>query len=316
MTVKAILQERYGPPAALQLREVDAPAMGDGDVRVQVRAAGVNPLDWHFVSGKPLVARLALGLPGPKETRRGVDVAGQVVAVGKDVKSLRPGDDVFGWCAGAFAELASTPEDHLVPKPDSLSYEEAAAMPVAAVTALQALRDVGKLQSGQRVLINGAAGGVGTYAVQIARSMCAEVTAVCSTRNVEMVRSLGANEVIDYRREDFTRAGGAYDLVLDNAGSRPLSAVRKTLKPGGILVFNSGASMLRVAQAQILSGMGRKVFMFLAKITHPDLLHLCELVEAGKLRSVIDRTYPLEEAGAAIAYVEAGHARGKVVVTV
>lgn len=314
--MRAIIQERYGPPAALRLREVDMPAIGDGDVRVEVRAAGVNPLDWHLVSGKPLVARMALGLPGPKEKRRGVDVAGRVEAVGKDVKGARPGDEVFGWCDGAFAEYASTKEEQLVAKPASMSFEEAAAVPVAAVTALQALRDVGKLQSGQRVLINGAAGGVGTYAVQIARSMGADVTAVCSTRNVDMVRSLGAGQVIDYTREDFTRAGGLYDLVLDNAGSRSLSAVRKTLKPDGALVYNSGASMFRVAQAQILSRMGRKVSMFLAKITHPDLVHLCGLIEAGKLRSVIDRTYPLEETGAAIAYVEAGHARGKVVVTV
>jgi NADPH:quinone reductase-like Zn-dependent oxidoreductase len=314
--VKAIVQERYGPPAALRLREVEVPAVGDGDVRVIVRAAAVNPLDWHFVRGAPLVARLALGLPGPKETHRGVDVAGRVEAVGRDVKGLRPGDDVFGWCDGAFAERAAAPEDHFVTKPAAMTYEEAAAVPVAAVTALKGLRDVGKLQPGQRLLINGAAGGVGTYAVQIAKSMGAEVTGVCSTRNVEMVRSLGADQVVDYSGEDFAKARARYDVVFDNAGNRPISALRRTLAPGGTLVYNSGASMRRVAYAQLLSRMGRKVHMFLAGITHDDLMHLRGLIEAGRLRSVIDRTYPLEEVGAAIAYVEAGHARGKVVVRV
>ena len=314
--MKAIVQERYGPPAALRLREVEVPAMGDGDVRLRVRAAAVNPLDWHFVRGTPLVARMAFGLPGPKETHRGVDVAGQVEAVGKNVQSLRPGDDVFGWCDGAFAERATAAENHFVTKPPAMTYEEAAAVPVAAVTALQGLRDVGKLQPGQRLLINGAAGGVGTYAVQIAKSMGAEVTGVCSTRNVEMVRSLGADGVVDYSREDFANARLRYDLVFDNAGNRPLSALRRTLVPGGTLVYNSGASMRRVAFAQLLSRMGQKVRMFLASITHDDLMYLRGLIEAGRLRSVIDRTYPLEEAGAAIAYVEAGHARGKVVVKV
>jgi len=314
--MRAIIQERYGPPEDLRLRDVDIPAMGDGDVRVEVHAAGVNPLDWHLVRGTPIIARPALGLPGPKVTRRGVDVSGRVEAVGKDVKDLRPGDDVFGWCDGAYAEHAVGPADHFVTKAATMTYEEAAAVPVAAVTALQGIRDVGKLRAGQRVLINGAAGGVGTFAVQIARSLGAEVTGVCSTRNVELVRSLGADRVIDYTREDFTKDRARYDLVLDNAGNRPISALRRTLATGGTLVYNSGASMPRVAMAQLLSRLGQRVFMFLASITHDDLLVLRGLIEAGKVRSVIDRTYPLEEVGAAIAYVEAGHARGKVVVTV
>ena len=314
--MQAIVQERYGPPADLRPREVEIPSIGDGDVRVQVRAAGVNPLDWHLVRGTPLVARPALGLPGPKVTRRGVDVAGRVDAVGKDVRQLRPGDDVFGWCEGAFAEYAVAPEDHLVTKPATMTFEEAAAVPVAGVTALQALRNVGKLRPGQRVLVNGAAGGVGSYAVQIAKSMGAEVTGVCSTANVELVRSLGADRVIDYTRQDFVDGSRNYDLVLDNAGNRPISALRRVLVPGGTLVYNSGASMRRVALAQLLSRTGRNVHMFLAEITHGDLLALREMIEDGKLRSVIDRTYPLVQTGEAIAYVEKGHARGKVVVTV
>lgn len=314
--MRAIVQERYCPPEELQLREVDMPTIGDGDVCLKVHAAGVNPLDWHLVRGTPLVARAALGFPRPKTTRRGVDVSGRVEAVGKDVKDLRPGDDVFGWCGGAFAEYAAAPADHFVVKPATMTFEEAAAVPVAAVTALQALRDVGKLRSGQRVLINGAAGGVGTFAVQIARSFGAEVTGVCSTRNVELVRSLGAGRVIDYMREDFTKNGGGYDVVLDNAGSKPISTLQKTLGPNGTVVYNSGASMPRVAMAQLRSRLGQRVHMFLASITHDDLAFLRDLIEAGKLRSVIDRTYPLAQAGDAMAYVEQGHARGKVVVTV
>ena len=314
--MKAIVQHGYGPAEALRLEEVDKPVAADREVLLRVRAAGVNPLDWHMVRGTPYVARLALGLSGPKTARRGVDVAGQIEAVGKNVRGLTPGDEVFGWCDGAFAEYATAPEDHFVKKPPSMSFDEAAAVPVAAVTALQALRNKGNLQPGQRVLINGASGGVGTFAVQIACALGASwVTGVCSTRNVEMVRSLGADLVVDYTSEDFTRRSERYDLVLDNAGSRTVSALRRVLAPGGTLVYNSGASMRRVAWANMLSRAGQRVHMFLAEITHPDLEFLLGLIEAKKLRSVIDRTYPLAEAGAAIAYVEAGHARGKVVVT-
>ena len=312
--MKAVAQDRYGLDA-LRLEDIDVPVAADGAVLVRVRAAGVNPLDWHSARGVPYVARMAMGMPGPKPRVRGVDVAGRVEAVGKDVTHLRPGDDVFGWCAGAFAEYASAPEDHFLAKPASMTYEEAAAVPVAAVTALQALRDAGKLQSGQRVLINGASGGVGTFAVQIAKSIGADVTGVCSSRNVELVRSIGADHVIDYTREDFTKARERYDVILDNAGSHTLSAVRRVLTAEGTLVYNSGAPLRRIVQAMLLSRMGQKVFTFLAKLNRDDLEVIRALIESGKVRSIIDRTFPLHEVAAAIAYVEAGHVRGKVVVT-
>jgi NADPH:quinone reductase-like Zn-dependent oxidoreductase len=314
-TMKAAVQDRYMSPEGLRLSEIEKPVIGDGDVLLRVRAAGVNPLDWHYVRGTPFVARFAMGMPKPKDTIRGVDVAGRVEAVGKDVTHLQPGEDVFGWCAGAFAEYASGPEDHFVGKPETMTYEEAAAVPVAAVTALQGLRNIGKLQSGQRVLINGASGGVGTFAVQIAKALGAEVTGVCSSPNVELVKSIGADHVFDYARDDFTKAADRYDLILDNAGNHPISAVRRTLVPAGTLVFNSGSSMPRIAMAALLSRAGQKVFTYLARLNHDDLAFICSLMESGKVRSVIDRTYPLEEIGAAIAYVEAGHVRGKVVVT-
>jgi len=312
--MKAVAQDRYGLDA-LRLEDIDVPVAADGAVLVRVRAAGVNPLDWHSARGVPYVARMAMGMPGPKPRVRGVDVAGRVEAVGKDVTHLRPGDDVFGWCAGAFAEYASAPEDHFLAKPAGMTYEEAAAVPVAAVTALQALRNVGKLQSGQRVLINGASGGVGTFAVQIAKSIGADVTGVCSSRNVELVRSIGADHVIDYTREDFTKARERYDVILDNAGSHTLSAVRRVLTAEGTLVYNSGAPLRRIVQAMLLSRMGQKVFTFLAKLNRDDLEVIRALIESGKVRSIIDRTFPLHEVAAAIAYVEAGHVRGKVVVT-
>jgi NADPH:quinone reductase-like Zn-dependent oxidoreductase len=313
--MKAAVQERYGSPEGLRLKQIDRPVGGDGDVLLRVRAAGVNPLDWHFVRGTPFAARMAMGMTKPKVAIRGVDVAGRVEAIGKDVTKLRPGEDVFGWCDGAFAEYASGAEDHFVVKPESMTYEEAAAAPVAAVTALQALRNFGKVQSGQRLLINGAAGGVGTFAVQIAKALGAEVTGVCSSRNVDLVRSIGADHVIDYTREDFTKAAERYDVILDNAGSHAISAIRRTLVPGGTLVYNSGASMPRMAMAGLLSRTGQRVFTFLARLNHDDLMFVRSLIESGKVKSVIDRTYPLDEIGAAIAYVEAGHVRGKVVVT-
>jgi len=313
--MKAVVQDRYGAPETLRLAEIEKPAMGDGDVLVRVRATGVNPLDWHYVRGVPYVARVSMGMPRPKTRIRGVDVAGRVEAVGKDVTHLRPGDDVFGWCAGAFAEYAAGPEDHFLTQPANLTYEEAAAVPVAAVTALQGLRDFGKLQSGQHLLINGAAGGVGTFAVQIAKSMGARVTGVCSSRNVELVKSIGADHVIDYTRSDFAKAGEHYDLILDNAGNQSLSALRSALAPGGILVYNSGASMARIAMAQLLSRLGLKVFMFLAKLNRHDLMAIRARIESGQIRPVIDRRFRLEEVAAAIAYVEAGHVRRKVVLS-
>ena len=314
--MKAIVQDRYGPIAeVLRLADIDKPHIGDGDVLIRVRAAGVNPLDWHFVLGAPRIARLSMGRPAPKE-RRGVDVSGQVEAVGKDVKTIRPTDEVFGWCAGAFAEYAVAAEDHFIPKPPQMTHEEAAAVPVAAVTALQGLRDFGNLQSGQNVLLNGAAGGVGTYSVQIAKAMGATVTGVCSTRNLEMARSLGADPVMDYTQEDFTKEAQHYDLIVDNAGNHPLTALRRALTPEGILVYNSGASLGNIVMAQLRMRLGQKVYSFLAKMNHADMAHLAGLIEAGKLRTVIDRTYPLAETAAAISYVAEGHARGKVVVTV
>ena len=315
--MKAAVRDRYGSPdAVVVLREIDRPVAADDEVLVRVHAASVNPADWYGVTGTPYVGRVELGLRKPKERRLGVDFAGTVEAVGTEVTQFRPGDDVFGWCAGSFAEYASGPEDHFVAKPAQMTYEEAAAVPVAAVTALQALRDVGKLHSGQSVLINGAAGGVGTFAVQIAKSLGAEVTGVCSSRNVDLVKSLGADHVIDYTGQDFTKGAQRYDLILDNAGSQSLAALRGVLSSGGTVVYNSGASMGRMAGAMLLSRTGRKVFTFLARLNQADLVVLRDLIEAGKLRSVIDRTYPLQDAGGAIAYVEAGHARGKVVVTV
>ena len=312
--MRAAVQERYGPPEDLRLTEVEKPIMGEGDVLVRVLAAGVNPLDWHLVRGTPFIARMAMGTPRPKVAIRGVDVAGRVEAVGKAVTRVRPGDDVFGWCNGAFAEYASGPEDHFLTKPKTMTHEEAAAVPVAAVTALHGLRKVGNLQAGQRVLINGASGGVGTFAVQIAKALGAEVTGVCSSRNVDLVKSIGADHVIDYTREDFTKAPERYDLILDNAGSQPISALRRALVSGGTLAYNSGASMPRIAMAALLSRMGQKVFTFVAQVNHDDLAFISSLIDSGKVRSVIDRTYPLDEIGAAIAYVEAGHVRGKVVV--
>jgi NADPH:quinone reductase-like Zn-dependent oxidoreductase len=314
--LKAIVQDRYGrPDEVLKLEEIDRPVPGEREILVRVRAAGVNPLDWHYVQGSPAIARISMGRGRPKDRVRGVDVSGQVEAVGSGVKKIRQGDEVFGWCDGAFAEFASGVEDHFVPKLANTSYEQAAAVPVAAITALQGLRNVGKLQSGQRVLVNGASGGVGTYAVQIAKALGAEVTGVCSARNVELVRSLGADRVIDYGQEDFTKRAERYDLILDNAGSHTIGSLRRALKPGGTLVYNSGASMSRMAGAILLSRLGQKVFTFLAKLNHDDLALIAGLMEQGKVKSVIDRSYPLDQTAAAIAYVEAGHARGKVVVT-
>ena len=313
--MKAIVQRRYGPPEqTLTLAEVTQPMPGRDEVLVRVRAASVNALDWHTVEGKPYVARMSTGRARPKFPIRGVDVAGRVEAVGADVKAIKPGDDVVGWCAGAFAEYAVASQDQFVGKPAALSYEESAALPVAGVTALQGLRDKGGLTAGQHVLINGSGGGVGTFAVQIGKALGAEVTAV--SKHVELMNSLGADHVIDYTREDFTKVNNRYDLVFDNGASHPLSAVRRTLKAGGTLVLNSGASMPRIAMAIVLSRMGRRVHIFLAHLNQKDLLYLTGLVDTCQLRPIVDRIFPLEETAAAIAYVEAGKARGKVIVNV
>ena len=237
--MKAIVYHNYGSPDVLRLEEIEKPVPNDNQVLVRVRAASVNPLDWHYMEGTPYFVRLLTGLRKPKDTRLGVDVAGQVEAVGRNVTQFKPGDEVFGACRGAFAEYACTSESALVMKPDNVTFEQAASVPVAALTALQGLRDKGQIQPGQKVLINGAAGGVGTFAVQIAKSFGADVTGVCSTRNVDMVRSIGADRVIDYTREDFTKSGQRYDLIFDCVGNHSLSACRRVLNPKGIYAYRS-----------------------------------------------------------------------------
>jgi len=321
--VKAVVCERYGSPEVLELSEVDKPIPADDEVLVRVRATSVNPVDWHGVTGTPYVARLQTGLRGPKSAAVGVDFAGQVEAVGRNITELAPGDDVFGGRNGAFAEYVCV-RNAVAVKPSNLTFEQAAAVPVAATTALQGLRDKGALEPGQKVLVNGASGGVGTFAVQIAKALGAEVTAVCSTGNVELVRSLGADRVVDYTREDFTRSGQRYDLLLDNAGSRSFSACRRVLRPDGRLVVVGGPKTSRllgplphmvvtVAASRVRS---QRAVAFLAKLNKEDLRVLTELLEAGTVRPVIDRTYELAEIGDALRYLGEGHARGKIVVTV
>jgi NADPH:quinone reductase-like Zn-dependent oxidoreductase len=322
--MKAIVHHDYGPPDVLRLEEIDKPVPNDDQVLVRVRAASVNPLDWHFMRGSPYIARLQMGLVRPKETRLGVDLAGQVEAVGKKVTQFKPGDEVFGTEFGAFAEYVCTDEKSLVLKPESITFEQAAAIPVAGATALQGLRDKGKLQAGQKVLINGAAGGVGTFAVQIAKSLGAEVTGVCSARNAEMVRSLGADRVIDYAKEDFTKGEQRYDVILDMIGNHSLSDEMRTLTPQGRLVIVGstdkgnwlGPVSLMLRAAVLSRFVSHDVGAFLANTTQADLTIVGNLVQAGKVRSVIDRRYRLSEVPDAIRYLEEGHARGKVVIDV
>lgn len=323
--MKAIVRERYGAPDVLELRDVDRPVVDDDSVLVRVRAASINAYDWHMMRGSPYLVRMVAGLRKPKSGATGVDVAGQVEAVGKNVTQFRTGDEVFGSRHGSLAEyVLGTAQSFLVPKPSGLTFEQAAAVPMAATTALQGLRDKGQIKPGQRVLINGASGGVGTFAVQIAKAFGAHVTAVCSTRNVDQARSLGADEVIDYTREDFTRGGRRYDLILDVAASGSLSSRRRVLEPSGILVGVGSADGGRMTsivagliETAVLSRFGsQKMPFFLAKNSKEDLLTLKEMIEAGKVRPVIERTYPLSETPAAMRYLEEGHARGKIVITV
>jgi NADPH:quinone reductase-like Zn-dependent oxidoreductase len=317
--MQAITQDRYGPPEVLRLADIDKPAIGDSDVLVRVHAASIHVGDWIVITGSPFVMRFVTGLRKPKIRVPGTDVAGIVEAVGGDVVDLRPGDEVFGWSSGAFAEYASGPEDHFVRKPADLTFEEAAAIGVSASTALQLLRDDGKVRAGQKVLINGASGGVGTFAVQIAKAFGAEVTGVTSTKNVELVRSLGADHVIDYTREDFTQGSGRYDLILDNVGNHSMARTRHALTPSGTLISNGGGhangKLARTIRAMVASLVVRQQSAPSVKTQNrADLVALKSLVEAGSITPVIDRTYPLQETPQAIAHVAAGHARGTVVV--
>ena len=319
--MKAVIQRRYGGPETLELEDVEQPSIGPDEVLVRVHAASVHVGDWILMTGSPFVMRLATGLRRPKNQVPGTDVAGIVEAVGTDVKRLRPGDEVFGWGAGAFAEYAVASEAQFVLKPAGLTFEQAAAVGVSASTALQLLRDDGKVQPGQRVLVNGASGGVGTFAVQIAKAFGAEVTGVSSTRNVDLVRSIGADHVIDYTREDFTKGTARYDLILDNVGNHSMAQTRRALTPTGTLISNGGGhrggKLGRTIRTMLASMVVRQQARPTVKTqNHDDLVALKELVEAGRITPVIDRTYPLGQAAAAIAHVAGGHARGTAVITV
>jgi len=301
---------------------LETPTPKDDEVLIRVHAASVNPLDWHFMRGTPYVMRAGTGLRRPKVTRLGVDVAGQVEAAGKDVTQFKPGDGVFGTCRGAFAEYACAPERALAPMPANMTFEQAASAPVAAISALQALRDKGRVRQGCSVLINGAAGGVGTFAVQIAKVLGADVTGVCSTGNVGMVRSIGAHRVIDYTEEDFARGGQRYDVILDTVGNHSLSDCRRALVAGGTLVLVGGPNkgiwlgpLAGMLNAVVLSRfVSQRLVPFLAHLNKDDLMTLRGFLGAGKVTPVIDRTFPLEDVPTAVRYVEEGHARGKVVI--
>jgi NADPH:quinone reductase-like Zn-dependent oxidoreductase len=324
--MKAILQERFGPPDVLRFADTDRPEPGAGDVLVRIHAAAINPADWHIVRGDPLVARLmAVGLTKPKTPVAGIDAAGVVETAGANVQGLQPGDEVFGFFRGAFAEYACAAQGKVAPKPASLTSEQAAALPVAATTALRGVRDVGEVQAGQWVLVNGAGGGVGTFAVQIAAALGAEVTGVCSAGNAELVRSLGAAHVVDYTREDFTEGRARYDVILDNVSSLPLARLRRALTPKGTLVLNGGGSPgghLFGPVAGLLKAVVANAFVsqrlrpLPSKETREELLDVTAFVEAGKITPVVDRTYPLAETAEGVRHVEQGHARGKTVVTV
>ena len=323
--MKAIVQERFGPPDTLRLVDTDPPEIGSDDVLIRVHAASINPYDWHMLRGDPLVARLmGVGLTKPKNRVAGNDVAGVVEKVGANVRAVQSGDEVFGFSRGSFAEFAGAAANKLAPKPGGLSFEQAAALPIAATTALRGIRDVGKVHADQRVLVNGASGGVGTFAVQIAAALGAEVTGVCSSRNIELVRSLGAAHVIDYTTEDFTDGRTRYDVILDNMSNLPLSRLRTALTPKGILGLNGGGSpdghvfgpiggILRAVVTNVF--VSQQLRPLPAHEKREELLAVTELIEAGTLTPIVDRTYPLADTAEGLSYVETGHARGKVVVT-
>jgi NADPH:quinone reductase-like Zn-dependent oxidoreductase len=321
--MKAIVYCDYGDASVVKFANVEKPVPTDSQVLIRVHAASVNPLDWHYMRGEPRIGRLGMGLRKPKELRLGVDYAGTVEAVGRSVTRLKPGDEVFGARTGAFAEYVTTHQDRPVFKPANLSFEQAAAVPVAAVTALQGVRDKGEVRAGQRVLINGASGGVGTFAVQIAKSLGANVTGVSSTRNLELVRSLGADQVIDYTKEDFTKGTQRYDVIIDMVGNHSLSEFRRVLTPDGKYVMVGGPSgrwiapLPRALRAIIVSRFVKQdLRFFMAETNQKDLNVLRDLMQTGKVTPVIDRAYKLSETPTAIAYLEEGHARGKVVIVV
>ncbi len=318
--MKAVIYEKYGSPDVLQIKEIEIPTPKDDEVLIKIHAASVNAYDWHFLTADIFLIRLMSGgLLKPKSPRLGADMAGRIEAVGKNIKAFKPGDEVFGMVQGSFAEYACAPENALALKPAGTPFNETAAIPMAAITALQGLRDEGQIQAGQKVLVNGASGGVGTFAVQIAKSFGAEVTAVCSTRNMEQARSIGADQVIDYTQEDFTKNGPQYDLIFAANGYHPLAAYKRALTPKGIYVM-AGGSMKQMFQSMLFGSLmsetdGRKMTGVSAKRSQEDLIVLKELFEAGKVHSVIDKQYPLSEAAEALRYLGTGHARGKVVIT-
>jgi NADPH:quinone reductase-like Zn-dependent oxidoreductase len=323
--MKAIAQDTYGSADVLEFRDIEEPVVGENDVLIRVHAAGCGPDVWHLMTGMPYMARVAIGLRKPKLPVLGWDVAGTVEAVGPNVMGIKPGDEVMGTTKGSFAELAIAKAEDLVPKPARLSFEEAGALPISGITALRAIRDEAKVQPGQTVLVIGAAGGVGSLAVQIAKGYGAKVTGVCSTSKEDLVRSIGADDVIDYTREDFTDGSRRWDVIIDNAGRRPLSQLRRALTPKGTLVIVGGdgggrwtggffRGMLRAPIVSLF--VGQRLRGLATKVKREDLLALTELIEAGTLTPVIDRTYPLIEAPAAIRYLEEGHAAGKIVITV
>lgn len=320
--MKAIVYRCYGSTDVLKFEDIEKPVATDNEVLVKVHAAAVNPLDWHYMRGAPYLMRIVSGLGAPIDTSMGVDFAGTVEAVGKNVKRFKPGDEVFGGKSGALAEYVTVSHERaIVLKPANVTFEQVAAVPVAAVTALQALRDKGQIKVGQKVLINGASGGVGTFAVQIAKSFGAEVSGVCSTRNAEMVRSIGADHVIDYTQEIYTESGKKYDVIVDNVGNHSLSDNRKVLTANGILVMVGGppgnwiGPLITPIKALMLSPfVSEKFENILAELNQEDLVFLSDLMQAGNLRSVIDKRYRLSESAAAIEYSEGGHARGKIIV--
>ena len=323
--MKAVVYDTYGPPDVLRLQEIEKPSITDDEILVRVRAASLNPYDWHFLTGLPYLGRLSFGLLKPKANGLGADFAGQVAEVGRNVTRFRPGDEVWGEVeTGAFAEYVSVSEESMALKPANLSFEEAAAVPMGALTALQGLRDHGKLQPGQKVLVNGASGGVGTFGVQIAKVFGAEVTGVCSTANVDLVRSIGADHVIDYTRQDFTQGEERYDIILDNAGKHSLSEMRQAVSPTGKLIPNSGTTggkvfgpIGRMLRASLSAMFVRKQAPpFVAGEKPEDMLALKGLIEAGTITPVIDQTYPLTKTAAAMTHVAAGHASGKTLIAV